>query len=225
MEVRVSGGGVSSLDCILQFAVQSTAIWATPPREGKGTCPQRAQPHGGCPPQKRSPSLDISLHGTERSREQGGGISRTLPKAHGPPSHLHPLAQQLWVKADGRAHLASPSWVQALSQATTSSCLWTRLRSGRFSDRPFSIPASSSSILSILLLAELACLPEEDMGQKGVEGLLWTLASTHPPATQVFSTNNREHLNPRGKKEGTERFTEAPPSSDGGGVHLASEGT
>lgn len=109
------------------------------------------------PPPKRSPSLDISLHGTERPREQGGGASRTLPKAHGPPSHLHPLAQQLWVKADGRAHLASPSWVQALSQATTSSCLWTRLRYGRFSDRPFSIPASSSSTLSILLLAELAC--------------------------------------------------------------------
>lgn len=114
------------------------------------------------PSPKRSPSLDISLHGTERSREQGGGFSRTLADlTQGswtpPPSHLRPLAQQLPVKADDRAHLASPPWVQALSQATTSSCLWTRLRSGRFSDRPSSIPASSSSILSILLLPELAC--------------------------------------------------------------------
>lgn len=79
-------------------------------------------------------------------------------------------------------------------------------------------PAYSCSIPSTLLLAAktrmffkthfLSPFPDEGMGQRSMEG---------PSSNTGFlnlDSNNREHLNPR-EKEDTERFTEAPPSSDG----------
>lgn len=91
-------------------------------------------------------------------------------------------------------------------------------------------PAPSSSILSPQLLPETRmffkthfclCLPKEDMGQRGVEGPSLDPGQARPPRHTGFlniESSNREHLHPRGKKK-TRRFTEAPPSSDGVGVH------
>lgn len=71
-------------------------------------------------------------------------------------------------------------------------------------------------------------LPDEDMSQRGVEGPSLDTGQPPPSSNAGFlhiASNNQEHLNPREKKEDTERFAEAPPSSDGVRVHLASEGT
>lgn len=72
------------------------------------------------------------------------------------------------------------------------------------------------------------CLPDENMGQRGVEGTSLDPGQRRPSSHTGFlniESSNQRTLEPQKKKKKTRRFTEAPPSSDGVGVHLASQGT